>query len=195
MKIVKFIIATGFTCITMTFPAEVICQTTSSAKTDTIPNDSYDNFKNRPNYSQSYVVVKSKETGKILYEQNLENGKCVDCYDKLTFMADSCYKKKNYSDAVILYTSAFTLNDNKGKVKHRLTSACSQVKLNNFDDAFENLNKVVFGAKFHNIYEISSNDCFKPLQKDVRWAKLIDGINKNLEEVQKKIKAETPIEQ
>ena len=181
--------------MTMTFTTKVKCQTTNSIKNDTIPNNSYDNFKNKPNYSPSYVVVKSKVTGKILYEHNIENGKCAECYDKLTLKADSCYKNKNYTDAAILYTSAFILNDNKVKVKHRLTAACSQVKLNNFDDAFENLNKVVFGAKFHNIYEISSNDCFKPLQKDVRWTKLIEGINKNLDEVQQKLKAETPIEQ
>lgn len=194
MKIFRFIIGTTFLLIALTFGIKVTAQT-NNTQIDTIPNDSYDNFKNKPNYSPSYVVIKSKESGKILFEQNIENGKCGECYDKITSKADSCFKKKNYIDAVALYTSAFKLNDNKGKVKHRLNAACGLVNLNDFENAFENLNRVVFGAKFHNIYEITSNDCFKPLQQDARWAKLIEGINKNLDEVQKKLKAETPIEQ
>lgn len=196
MKLLKCINTAGFVFIAMTVVTKVKCQTPSHVKTDTIPNDSFDNFKNRPNHLPSYLVVKSKGTGRILYEQNIENGKLAECYDQLTLKADSCYKSKNYSDAATLYVSAFRMNDNnKGKVKHRLNAACSQVKLNDFDNAFENLNKVVFVAKFYNLYEISSNDCFKALQKDVRWTKLIDGIIKNLDAVQQKLKAETPIEQ
>lgn len=192
MKISNLII-TGITIFSsVLFNIDVKGQTTSS---DTIPNDSYDNFKNKPNYSPTYVIIKSKESGKVLYEHNTENGKCPTCYDNLTFKADSCYKKKNYSDAATLYISAFRLNENKGKVKHRLSAACCFVKLNDFDNAFENLNRVVFGAKFRNLNEIASNECYRPLQKDNRWTKLIDGINKNLEEVEQKIKNETPVDQ
>jgi hypothetical protein len=190
MKTLKRIRIVSFLIIATAFTAQTKCQTR-----DTIPNDSYDNFKNQPGYSPSYVVIKSKQTGKMLYEQNIENGKCTACYDKLTAKADSCFKGKSYSDAAILYTSAFRLNDNKGKVKHRLSAACCLVKLNDVDGAFENLDKVVFGAKFNNLQEISSNDCYKPLQKDARWTKLIDGINKNLNEAPQKVKAGTANEQ
>lgn len=192
MNILKSIIATIALCSTTIFPNEIKAQ---SKNVDTIKNDSYDNFKNQPFYSASYVIIKSKESGRVLYEHNVVNGKCLECYDNLTLKADSCYKKNNYSDAAVLYNSAFRLNDNKGKVKHRLNAACCLVKLNDFDSAFENLNKVVFGAKFSNLTEITSNNCFKPLQKDERWKKLIDGINKNLEDVEQKIKNETPIDQ
>jgi hypothetical protein len=54
---------------------------------------------------------------------------------------------------------------------------------------------VVFGAKFRNLDEISYNDCYKPLQKDSRWTRLIDGIARNLEEVEQKIKIEQPLDQ
>jgi len=162
---------------------------------DTIPKDSYDNFKNQSSYSASFLIIKSKENGRLLYEENVVNGKCQKCYDNLTLKADSCYEKYNYSDAAVLYNTAFRLNGNKGKVKHRLNTACCLIKLNDFDSAFEHLNKVVFGAKFRNLTEINSNDCFKPLQKDERWKKIIDGINKNLEDVDQKIKYESPIDQ
>lgn len=162
---------------------------------DTIPNDSYDNFKNHSLNSASYIIIKSKESGRVLYEHNVVNGKCLECYENISLKADSCYKKNSYSDAAVLYSSAFRLNGDKGKVKHRLNAACCFMKLNDFDSAFENLNKVVFGAKFRNLTEITSNNCYKPLQKDERWRKLINGINKNLEEVEQKIKIENPIEQ
>jgi hypothetical protein len=162
---------------------------------DTIPYDSYDNFKNHSPNSASYVIIKSKESGRVLYEHNVMNGKCLECYENITLKADSCYKKNNYSEAAVLYSSAFRLNGNKGKVKHRLNAACCFIKLNDFDSAFENLNKVVFGAKFSNLTEITSNNCYRSLQKDERWAKIIVGINKNLEEIEQKIKIETPNDQ
>jgi hypothetical protein len=192
MTIFNLTIVSIAICLTTIFLNEAKGQTKNI---DTVPNDSYDNFKSKPNLSPSYVIVKSKESGKVLYEHNISNGQCPECYNNLTLKADSCYKKSNFSDAAILYASAFRLNDSKGKVKHRLNAACCQVKLNDFDGAFENLNKVVFGAKFRNQNEISSNDCYKPLQKDERWKKLIDGINKNLDDVEQKIKNENPIDQ
>lgn len=162
---------------------------------DTVPRDSYDIFKNKPNDVSPYVILKSKETGEVLFERTLENGKCADCYDTLTSKADAYYKNKKYSDAALLYFSAFTLNNNKGKVKHRLNAACCFTKINDVDKAFENLNKVVFNAQFHNIYEISSNECFNPLQKDHRWAPLIQGLKNNLDKIQQKLSKETIIEE
>ena len=35
---------------------------------DTILSYSFDNFKGKPNYSPSYVLIKSKTSGKVLYE-------------------------------------------------------------------------------------------------------------------------------
>ena len=55
--------------------------------------------------------------------------------------------------------------------------------LNELDLAFENLNRVVFIAKFRNLQELSKNNCFKVLQNDKRWAKLIEGVINNLENV------------
>jgi len=159
----------------------------SSNNTDTFPNYSFDNFKEKPNYSPSYVVIKSKLSGKVLYENYTDKGKCLACYDMLIFKADSCFNKNNFSDAAILYTSAFTLNENKGKVKHRLAAACCYATLNDLDLAFENLNRVVFIAKFRNLEELSKNSCFKPLQKDKRWTQLIEGVIKNLEGMESSI--------
>jgi hypothetical protein len=192
MNLLKSLIITFATCFTTIFANEVKAQTKSI---DTIPNDSYDNFKHQSSYSGSYVIIKSKASGNVLYENNVVNGKCLECYDNLTLKADSCYKKINYSDAAVLYNAAFRLNENKGKVKHRLKAACCLIKLNDYDSAFDNLNKVVFGAKFRNLTEITSNNCYKPIQKDERWKKLIDGINKNLDNVEQSIKSETHIDQ
>ncbi len=150
---------------------------------DTILSYSFDNFKGKPNYSPSYVLIKSKTSGKVLYENYTNQGKCFACYDKLIFKADSCYNKKNYADAAVLYTAAFTLNDNKGKVKHRLAAACCYATLHELDLAFENLNRVVFIAKFRNLQELSKNNCFKVLQKDKRWAQVIEGVINNLENI------------
>lgn len=166
--------------------------TDASAQTDTIPNDSYDNFNNKPKLTSSFVVIKSKSSGAILYEHSIDKGLCTECYDDVTTKADSFYRKKNYADAANLYHSAFLLNDNKGKVKHRLVAACCYVKLDDFDKAFDNLERIVFGARFSNYNEIASNDCYKPLRKDARWNKLIEGLKKNAEETQLRIKAETP---
>lgn len=162
---------------------------------DTVPKHSYDNFQNRSGYASSYVIIKSKETGKVLYEHEAEKGVCTACYDGLTLKADSCYKLRNYADAAVLYNAAFVLNVDKGKVKHRLNAACSFTRINDFDKAFDNLNRVVFVAKFRNLDEIANSDCYKPLQKDARWAKLIEGISRNLEEVEQKIKIEQPVDQ
>lgn len=163
-----------------TFNNKVAAQVNNA---DTILSYSFDNFKGKPNYSPSYVLIKSKTSGKVLYENYTNQGKCFACYDKLIFKADSCYNKKNYADAAVLYTAAFTLNDNKGKVKHRLMAACCYATLNELDLAFENLNRVVFIAKFRNLQELSKNNCFKVLQNDKRWAKLIEGVIYNLENV------------
>ena len=192
MNLLKSLILTFAICLTTIFSNEVKGQAKSI---DTIPNDSYDNFKKQSSYSGSYVIIRSKASGNVLYEHNVVNGKCLECYDNLTLKADSCYNKINYSDAAVLYNAAFRLNDNKGKVKHRLNAACSLIKLNDYDSAFENLNKVVFGAKFINLTEMTSNNCYKPIQKDERWKKLIDGINKNLDDVEQRIRNETNFDQ
>ena len=170
--------------------ALAIAGTNASAQTDTI--HSYDNFNNKPKPTSSFVVIKSKSSGAILYEHSTGKGLCSACYDDIASKADSCYRKKNYADAAVLYHSAFLLNDNKGKVKHRLVAACCYVKLSDFDRAFDNLERIVFGARFSNYNEITSNDCYKPLKKDARWNRLIEGLKKNVEETQLRIKAEAP---
>jgi hypothetical protein len=166
-----------------------------SKDVDTIANQSYDNFKVNSGYSSPYVVIKSKQSGKILYENTALNGKCPTCYEDLVSKADSAYKAKNYADAAMLFNAAFMLNDNKGKVKHRMSAACCFTQLNDFDNAFDHLNRVVFGAKFLNLEEFLSNNCYKPLHKDPRWMKLIDGINSNLEGVEQRIKMDPTFEQ
>lgn len=149
---------------------------------------SFDNFSNQhvAGTLSSYVRV-IPSNGKILYEHKTVDGKCYECYDELTRLADSCYSKKNYRDAETFYSAAFELNGDKGKVKHRLNAACSQVKNNNFEGAFENLNRIVFVGKLKIADEINCK-CFKPLKKDSRYQDLLDGVERNLLEVQQKIK-------
>lgn len=185
MKTFISILMTVVLLSSATFYNKAAAQTNNA---DTILRYSFDNFKGKPNYSPSYVLIKSKTSGKVLYENYTNQGKCLACYDKLIFKADSCYNKKNYADAAVLYTAAFTLNDNKGKVKHRLVAACCYATLNELDLAFENLNRVVFVAKFRNLQELSNNNCFKILQKDKRWPQLIEGVIKNLEGLESAIK-------
>lgn len=165
--------------------------TYDTLKLNGIPNNSYDNFKNKQLPTSAYLIVRNKNTGKILFETNINNGKCIECYDKLTNRADSFYLKKDFSNAILLYSTAFKLNDDKGKVKHRLNSACCYVQLNDFNSAFEELNRIVFVGKFYNAYTLTSSDCLKPLQKDARWKPLLDEMIKNIESIQKKLETET----
>jgi tetratricopeptide (TPR) repeat protein len=192
MNLLKFLNMTIAICFTTIFANEGKGQAKSI---DTIPNGSYDNFKNQSSYFGSYVIIRSNASGNILHEHNVVNGKCLECYDNLTLKADSCYNKINYSDAAVWYNAAFRLNGNNGKVKHRLNAACSLIKLNDYDSAFENLNKVVFGAKFRNLTEMTSKNCYKSRYKDERWKKLIDGINKNLDDVEQRIRNESHFDQ
>jgi tetratricopeptide (TPR) repeat protein len=158
-------------------------------------HDRYDNFKDNPAQGNSFVVLKNPRTGAVLFEDTLKNGQCSSCYDELTLKADSFYLKKEYTEASVLYTAAFRLNNDKGKVKHRLSAACSYVQLQDFNKAFEELNRVVFIAKFHNIHHLTSEKCFEALKSDKRWEKLIAGVEENIKSIQKQLNAETKIEQ
>lgn len=136
----------------------------------------------RTNIPQSNeVVLRDEETGKELFRAGLQNGQCKQCYDRLTAIADSFYVLKKMSMASKSYTSAFFLNNNLGKVKHRLKAACAFTVLNENDKAMDQLEKVVFGAGFVNHHLITQEDCFTPLRAHKSWGKLLEQLNKNVE--------------
>ncbi len=168
-------------------------KTTDSIKNKGIEKESYDNFKNTANPANPHVIIKSPKTGVVLFEEKLKDGKCIDCYNSITTNADKHFKNKNFADAATLYEAAFMLNENKGMVKHRFNAACSYTALNNFDKAFDNLNRIVFGAGFYNQHVFLSYDCLKPLQKDKRWAAVMEGLNKNMQAVQQNLMRDTEI--
>ena len=85
-------------------------------------------------------------------------------------------------DAVSLYSIAFKLNGDKAKVKHRLNAACGWTILTNKENAFAELERIVFVGKLTNYFAVASNDCLKPLQTDARWQKILDGIRANMKE-------------
>ncbi|MGB4772797.1 MAG: hypothetical protein WBP58_15135 [Chitinophagaceae bacterium] len=152
--------------------------------------DSYDNFNQKPNPNQAYFVIKSPTTGKEYFSGRLQDHKCPDCYNDITAIGDSLYERKNFADAVFLYNTAFSLNSDKGKVKHRYKAACAWVVLGNADSAFNQLNRLVHVGKYNNTYEISSDGCFQPLHNDKRWAPLMDAVEENARQVQEKLKKE-----
>ena len=130
--------------------------TYAQAKNDTnktiiYESDIYNNFKQEPGKNRGYFVLKNKETGKVLYEDWINNKQCPECYDKMTNRADSFYNKKGMLDAAYLYFAAFKLNNDKGKVKHRYNAACAWVQLNNYENAFGELWRIAFIAKYHNV--------------------------------------------
>lgn len=167
---------------------------TEPKETTVLPTDIYSNFEQRPRAGKSYLVLKS-ETGKIIFEDTIENGQCISCYERLTEKADSFYSKMKLNEAAILYTSAFKLNNDKGKIKHRYKAACSWTILNNKENAFAELKRIVFVGKYSNYYQINSDDCFKPLHNDSRWKEIVEGVKKNLKEAEEKLNKEMIIEQ
>lgn len=168
---------------------------TVAERLDTLPNDSYDNFKANTVFSGSYVVIKSRDSGKVLFRHSLQNGFCGNCYDSIASIADSCFKEANYIDASTLYAIAFRFNHDKGRVRHRLNAACCFVKLNDTDHALENLERVVFVAKFTNYHLLSSDSCYQPLYGNPRWKLLLEGIRKNMAAMQQILKEDTPVDQ
>ena len=159
-----------------------------TTETKVLPTDIHSNFDQRPRTgnSKSYLVLKN-EAGKIIFEDTIENGECISCYEKLTEQADSFYSKKKLNEAVSLYSSAFKLNNDKGKIKHRYKAACSWTLLNNKDNAFAELKRIVFVGKYSNYHQINSDDCFKPLHNDSRWQEILEGVKRNMKEVGEKL--------
>lgn len=182
----KFALFTGVMFCHQASPAQPARQVT-----DTAVISSFDNFTPNPYSKPSYVIIKSTTSGKALYQANTINGQCATCYEGIVQKADSLYQKQEVADAATLYAAAFMLNNNMGKVKHRLNAACCYVQLKQYDAAFDNLHRVVFGAKFKNMQLITSNACFKPLYADSRWPVLLEGLHQNLDAVEQKIKAES----
>lgn len=167
------------------FPYLCLSQSQSDTiKNEILPTDIYDIFKKEKLNSKNFISIKSKLTGQIIYEDSIKGNLCYECYDRITEIADSFYHKKMFEESIGLYNVAFELNNNKGKVKHRLNAACCWVKLGNNDKAFVELEKVIFVGKFYNIFMLESESCFKILHKDIRWDKLISGAKNNLSVIQ-----------
>ena len=167
------------------FPVASIAQKQQdTAVTKALPTDIYDNFERQKNTAapKSYIIIKSETPGKILFEGAINNNQCSSCYEKLAGLADSCFQNKHFKDAVLLYSNAFKLNNNKGKIKHRLNAACAWTILGNNEAAFSELNRIVFVGKFTNYFHVESNDCFKPLHSDKRWVEILEGLKANLYE-------------
>jgi tetratricopeptide (TPR) repeat protein len=154
------------------------------------PGDIYDNFNQKPNPNQAYFVIKSPVNGKEYYSGRLIDHKCSECYDDITAIGDSLYARKNFADALSLYAAAFSLNNDRGKVKHRYKAACAWVMMGNPDQAFDQLNRLVRVGKYDHIYEISTDKCFQPLHKDKRWEPLLEAVRENARQVQEKLKKE-----
>lgn len=156
-------------------------------------NDVYDHFTSNSIPSDRSIAVRSKTTGDIIFQQKLEGKGCKDCYVKMTNAADSIFQQKNYLDASVLYLAAFRTNNDKGMVKHRFNLACAYVNLHEIDSAFTQLDRIVFVAKFYNVYQFQSQTCLEPLKKDGRWKKLLEGVQANLKAKEEQITLENPV--
>lgn len=158
-----------FILLLFLFPVTSIAQKQKdTAVTKVLPTDIYDNFK--------------REKNPILFEGSTIDKQCSSCYEKITELADSCYNNKDFKHAVLLYSNAFKLNNDKGKIKHRLNAACAWTILGNKEAAFSELQRIVFVGKFTNYFHMDSNECFKPLHSDKRWQEILEGVKSNLYE-------------
>ncbi len=153
-------------------------KTTDSSRSAILSTDIYSNVRQSPYPGRKLLVLKD-ETGSILFEDSLTNDLCPSCYAKLTNRADSLYGNRNIHSAVVLYSTAFKLNNDRGKVKHRYNAACCWTMLNNKDKAFEELGRIVTGGKYHNYYQLTTDACFVPLHNDPRWNRIVEQAQKN----------------
>ncbi|MCU0351757.1 MAG: hypothetical protein MUF43_13170 [Flavobacterium sp.] len=181
------VIVTFFIYSFFPYPCLSQSQNDTTKKNEILPTDIYDIFKKEKSNTKNYISIKSKLTGQIIYEDSIQGDFCYECYDRITTKADSLYKMKMFEESIGLYNVAFELNNNKGKVKHRLNAACCWVKLGNNDKAFLELEKVVFLGKFYDVFMLESESCFKALHKDIRWDKLINEARNNLSNIQNKM--------
>jgi uncharacterized protein YxeA len=153
-------------------------QETKKDTTLVLKNDDYSNFR-RSNKMPSQAIT-------IPYDTTNQNSKPVLIafdYKKMANLADSNYKKKQFRTAIDLYTTAFKKNNDLGLVRHRYNLACCYVMTKNLDSAFIQLFRIAEKGKYFNYSEIEAEPCFKTLQSDSRWTKLIGVIKKNAQDL------------
>lgn len=109
--------------------------------------------------------------------------------------AYSLFKSKNYTDAAVQYTVAFVSFNNQGQIIDRYYAASCWALINNSDSAFYQLNRIVFKGKFVFYDQLKNDSNFKILNSDKRWAVLLEGVKKNIYEINDKLRAELPIDQ
>ena len=107
--------------------------------------------------------------------------------------ADLQYKKKQFSKAIDLYTTAFIKNNDLGLVKHRYNLACCYAMINKYDSSFLQLFRIAEKGKYFNYSEIEAESCFKPLQGDRRWTKLIEIVRGNARKLEDEMNSKIPI--
>lgn len=151
--------------------------------TQVIKNDTYYNFSTNTKGPRDFEL-RDRETGKILFKRTITGDSCSSCYAPLAGIADTFFLKKQYAAAISVYSLAFKLNNNLGRVRHRFNVAEAHAALGQRDSAFAELKRVVTGGKYYNPYHLEGSESLKPLQSDPRWKPLIDEVKANLKEVE-----------
>lgn len=148
-----------------------------------LTNDIYHNF-SADAKGPYELVLRDRSGGKILFKRTIAGDSCSTCYNPLTNIADTFFMKKQYAPAISVYTLAFRLNKDLGRVRHRFQVAEAYAALGKKDSAFAELKRVVTGGKYYNPYHLEGSELLKSLQPDPRWKPLIEEVKANLKEVE-----------
>lgn len=151
--------------------------------TQVLKSDIYHHFSTTTKGSREFEL-RDRENGKILFKRTITGDSCSSCYAPLAGIADTFFIKKQYAAAITVYTLAFKLNNNLGRVRHRFNVAEAHAALGQQDSAFAELKRVITGGKYYNPYHLEGSVLLKPLQSDPRWKPLMDEVRANLKEVE-----------
>jgi tetratricopeptide (TPR) repeat protein len=152
-----------------------------------LKTDDYSNFRRLNKVSPHQGTIAFDTSGQASKVKLI----AVD-YEKTANAADLQYKKKQYKKAIDLYTTAFKNNNDLGLVKHRYNLACCYTMIKNFDSAFIQLFRIAEKGKYFNYSGIEAEPCFKILQSDNRWGKVIQIVRSNARKIEDEMNANTP---
>lgn len=96
-------------------------------------------------------------------------------YEKQIKIADSLYKEKNYLNAGLTYSKAFSLNKKTISPATRYSAAGAWAMANRPDSAFHNLDLIV-GITYFGYDQLINNKDFALIHEDRRWLPLLDKI-------------------
>jgi len=118
---------------------------------------------------------------------NLTCAQNLEKYSEFVKKADSLYTAKDYKNSAIEYQNAFDSNDGKAYPNDRYNAACTFALAGDSEKAFYHL---LYSAehpeiKYNNYNHITTDSDLNSLHKSEQWARLINIVKANKDEVEK----------